>query len=100
MRKDSATDYETYQEILDELLRPITAEGLDADTLKRLYESKLVYLENLRLKCFMELNGGADSHFSMEDYQLILDARQRTHKHLRELILLAMNENLARRNVS
>jgi hypothetical protein len=98
MQKDSATDYQTYHEIMDELLRPITAEGLDSDTLKRLYESKLVYLENLRTKCFVELNGEKPGRFSMEDYKLILEARRETQRHLRDLILVAMAENLAKRD--
>ena len=97
MRKGPPTDYETYAAIMGELLRPITAEGLDSDTLKRLYESKLVYLENLRAKCFWEMNRTAASPFSVEDYSLILKAVQQTRGHLRDAILLAINSNLAKR---
>lgn len=100
MRNDRCTDYETYREIMGELLRPIEASGLDVDTLKRLYESKLVYLENLRVKCFIEVNAGKGGHFTMEDYQLILRALGETNKHLRELMLLAITHNLKKRNVS
>lgn len=100
MSKDRATDYETYREIMGELLRPIEASGLDVETLKRLYESKLVYLENLRVRCFVELNGPNPGHFKMDDYRLILEAVNQTNKHLRDLILLAINSNLKRRNVS
>ena len=100
MRKDRSTDYETYSEIMGELPRPIDARGLDVDTLKRLYESKLVYLENLRVKCFVELNGGQPGHFSMEDYKLILQALAETNRHLRDLILLAITTQLQKRNVS
>jgi hypothetical protein len=97
--KRSATDYDTYKQIMDELLMPIAQEGLDLDTLRRLYQSKLVYLENLRVKCFREMNGDEKSHFSMEDYQLVLKAISETHRHVRDLILLSINDNLARRKV-
>ena len=92
------TDYATYRQIMDELTRPIQDEGLDATTLKRLYESKLVYLENLRTKCFVELNSGT-GHFDMDDYHIILNALQETKNHLRELVLLAVTESLALRKV-
>lgn len=98
LRKTSPTDYETYQEIMGELLSPISAEGLDPDTLKRLYESKLVYLENLRVKCFWEVNSGKNSFFTLDDYNLILKAIQETRRHLRDLILVVITNNLARRN--
>ena len=49
-------DYDTYIEISEDLLNPIIGEGLDLDTLKRLYMSKLVYLNNLRKQCFMDIN--------------------------------------------
>ena len=99
MRKDRSTDYETYREIMGELLRPIEAHGLDVDTLKRLYESKLVYLENLRVRAFLELNSDKSGHFTMEDYQLIIRAAQETGRHLRDLILLAITTQLQKRNV-
>ena len=98
MRKDRCTDYETYREIMGELLRPIESHDLDVDTLKRLYESKLVYLENLRVKCFMEVNGqGTDSLFTMDDYRLILKALDETGRHLRDLILCAITTKLKQR---
>jgi hypothetical protein len=100
MRKDRSTDYETYREIMGELLRPIEAQGLDTDTLKRLYESKMVYLENLRVNAFVELNSDRGGHFTMDDYTLILTALAETQRHLRDLILLAINTNLKKRNVS
>lgn len=96
-RKDRSTDYETYREIMGELLRPIDGRGLDVDTLKRLHESKLVYLENLRVKCFYELNAGKGGHFTMDDYNLILQAFGETNRQLRELILLAISSNLKKR---
>jgi len=95
-----ATDYETYREIMSDLMQPISGEGLDDDTLKRLYESKLVYLENLRQKCFVELNSAKPSHFSTDDQALVLAAIKQTRVFLRELILLSITNNLARRKVS
>lgn len=97
MRKDRSTDYDTYREIMGELLRPIEAHGLDVDTLKRLYESKLVYLENLRIRAFYELNSDKVGHFTMDDYQLIVRAAQETNRHLRDLILLAITTQLQKR---
>jgi hypothetical protein len=97
MRKDRSTDYETYREIMGELLRPIEVEGLDVDTVKRLYESKLVYLENLRVKSFCELNTGQPTPFTFDDYRLILKALGETQRHLRSLIRLAIETNLGRR---
>jgi hypothetical protein len=92
-------DYETYREIMSELLNPISHNGLDEDTLYRLYKSKLVYLENLRAKCFIAMNKGAVSPFSMEDFQLIMQAINENRRHLRNLILLAVSSNLAKRKV-
>ncbi|MEZ4743381.1 MAG: hypothetical protein R3B45_13205 [Bdellovibrionota bacterium] len=100
MHKKETVDYETYREIMDELLRPINGEGLDTDTLKRLYESKLVYLENLRVKCFTEINQDYRGFFTMHDYQLILTAIKRTNLHLHDLVLLAVTSGLSRRKVS
>lgn len=89
-----ATDYETYCEIMNELLAPIREDGLDRDTLKRLYESKLVYLENLRVKCFFEINSVKQPRFSPRDYELIYLALERTKDHLRDLIVVAVSESL------
>ncbi len=100
MRKDPSTDYDTYREIMGELLRPIEAHGLDVDTLKRLYESKLVYLENLRVKAFVDVNKNKSGYFTMADYQLILSALAETNRHLRDLVLLAITTHLQKRNVS
>lgn len=104
--KSSNTDYETYREIMGELLRPISGSDLDAETLKRLYESKLVYLENLRVQCFLAINApgpgaGKDTlrtaHFTAKDYALILDAIKTTRSHLRQVVLVAITSNFARR---
>lgn len=101
MKVQMLTDYETYKEIMGELLNPIVAGELDRDTLKRLYESKAVYLENLRAKCFWEINTQkSKSHFSHEDYVLILRAIQETRSQVRQLILHSISENLSRRKVS
>ena len=100
MKDSRATDYETYREIMDELLNPIMAEGLEMDTLKSLYESKSVYLENLRIKCFWELNSGKKTHFEWEDYHLILRAITENKNHIRKLILLNVTTGLDRRKVS
>lgn len=99
-------DYLTYKEIIDDLLLPIDGRGLDMDTLKKLYESKLVYLENLRVKCFRALNAVAESEaalgaqdFTQDDYRLIVEASHETKAYLRHLVLHAMSRGLAQRKV-
>lgn len=95
MRSGIPTDYETYREIMHDLVHPIQGEGLDLETLKQLYSSKLVYLENLRAKCFAEINSKKNpGYFSMDDYSLILRAIQQTRGHLRTLILEAVCTSL------
>lgn len=96
---DFSTDYETYQEIMSELIKPIIGDDLDTDTLKRLYESKAVYLENLRIKCFTEMNGDQSSHFSKDDYNLILNAIQENKKHVRSLILCAFTNKINKSHI-
>jgi len=93
-------DYATYREIMGDLLQPISSEGLDLDTLKRLYESKVVYLENLRIKCFVEMNSDRGSHFTAEDQALIVKAAAEANRQLRQVVLLAITDNLAKRQVS
>jgi len=93
-------DYATYREIMGDLLLPISGEGLDFDTLKRLCESKVVYLENLRVKCFKESNRPGGSHFTPEDHALIIKATVQANLQLRQVVLLAITDNLAKRQVS
>ena len=97
------TDYETYLEIMEELLNPIDATGLDLDTLKRLYESKFVYLENLRVKCFYALNNKPaqqENTFNEEDYLVILEAIKNTKKQIKNLILITINHNFTKGKAS
>ena len=99
-KRNLSTDYETYREIMGELTNPIISDGLDFDTLKRLYVSKSVYLENLRMKCFVELNKeSSQSYFTWQDYEIIVKAIAETQNHLRNLILVAVSTNLDRRKV-
>jgi len=100
MSNSPSTDYETYKQVMDELMRPIAADGLDDDTLKRLYESKLVYLENLREKCFWEINTDTGAHFTSNDHELILSAISQTRRQLTEVIRLTIVHNLSRCKVS
>jgi hypothetical protein len=85
MKTSYATDYETYSQIKWELHRPIQDEGLEFETLERLYESKLVYLERLRIKCFSAINSKTPSAFTMQDYRYILIAVQTTKEQVRQL---------------
>lgn len=98
--RTAQTDYTTYCEIMGDLLKPIAAEGLDLDTLRRLYESKVVYLENLRIKCFREMNSEGETHFSAEDYALIIAAATEAQRQLRQVVLITITDNLAKRRVS
>ena len=94
MTRKPPTDYETYREIMNDLLKPIASEGLDVDTIKRLYESKMVYLENLRIKCFRDMNSGKETFFSQDDYRIIVEASLQTRQHLRGVVLNAINSRL------
>lgn len=93
-------DYLTYREIMADLLNPITPDKLDPDTLIRLTRSKLVYLENLRVKCFREINGTSDSGFTAADYELIIEAIRRSESHMRAAVKGAIKANLSRRKAS
>ena len=79
-------DYSTYKEVSGDLLSPIASEGLDVDTLKRLYLSKLVYLNNIREKCFRDVNTDK-TPFKVEDLEHICKAIKSTNQHLRELVV-------------
>lgn len=89
-------DYAEYREIMDDLHQPIKMEGLDSQTIKELYVSKLVYLENLRVTCFTEMNKTEGSCFRTEDYQFIIEAIEKTKVYLRETILFALHSSLSR----
>jgi hypothetical protein len=89
-----STDFETYRQVIGDLLAPIGQNGLDWETLKKLYESKLVYLQNLRVRCFYEINRSPAPQFSTADYELILQALRETRLHLKHLILHAVNDSL------
>ncbi len=96
-----STDYDTYREIMGDLVSPIRGDGLDWETLKRLYESKAVYLENLRIKCFTELNSQiGSSHFRWSDYHLITQALKDTRSAIKVTMRDAIFENLSRRKAS
>ncbi len=90
-------DYETFKEIEPELLRPILGDGLDYDTLRKLYESKIVYLSHLRSRCFMEINQNMSPDFKPDDLATIVRALNLTQEHVRLLVLTAMQESLAKR---
>ncbi len=93
-------DYATYREIMGDLLQPISGDGLDFDMLKRLCESKVVYLENLRVKCFKGMNQARGSYFTVDDHALIIKATTEANRQLRQVVLLAITDNLAKRQVS
>ncbi|MEI8025713.1 MAG: hypothetical protein WCI18_05115 [Pseudomonadota bacterium] len=90
-------DYETFKEIEPELLRPILGDGLDYETLRKLYESKIVYLSHLRSRCFKEINQNMSPDFKPDDLATIVRALTLTQEHVRLLVLTAMQESLAKR---
>ena len=76
-------------------MSPIEGEDLDEKTLCRLYESKLVYLQNLRIKCFQDMNRHEDKNmFSAPDYRRILKAIDQTQIHLHDLVVKAVRRRL------
>lgn len=98
--EDCKSEYETYKEIIDELMVPIKGEGLEVETLARLYESKLVYLRNLRAKCFYSMNRHDGTFFTTHDHNMILQAIEETQSHLRDLILMMVTTGISKRKVS
>jgi len=90
-------DYETFKEIEPELLRPILGDGLDYETLRKLYESKIVYLSHLRSRCFMDINQNLSPDFKPDDLATIVRALTLTQQHIRSLVLTAMQESLGKR---
>ncbi|MBP6218875.1 MAG: hypothetical protein KA436_09840 [Oligoflexales bacterium] len=88
-------DYETYLEIREDLQEPLRTAGLELETVKELYLSKLVYLETIRVACFTQMNRHKDSFFCQDDYQYILNAHNKTRRHLKEVVLLTLNQSLS-----
>ena len=91
------TDYESFQEIIDDLMKPIRGDGLAVETVVRLYESKLAYLENVRIKCFRDINhakGDNRQKFQTQDYELILAAIDLTKKTLKLTVLSSVTDLL------
>ena len=85
MKESYATDYDTYSQIKWELHRPIQEDGLDFETMLRLYESKRLYLERLRVKCFLAINMVGVTAFTLQDYSYILIALQTTKERVKQL---------------
>ncbi len=83
-----AKDYATYSQIKWELHRPIHEDGVDYETLRRLYESKIIYLERLRVQCFYAMNQNSPNEFSMHDYNCIFLALQTTKAQAQKLNVL------------
>ena len=79
-------DYNTYCQIKDDLPLPIFNAEVDKETLKRLYDSKLFYLEHLRTTCFKAMNKNTSSNFTVEDYSFILYSIENTKKYLNDLV--------------
>jgi hypothetical protein len=96
MKADAPTDYKTYREIAQDLILPIRAHGLDADTQRRLYSSKLVYLESLRLHCFRQMNLPLVDTFTIDDYQWILLAQALASKQLTDIVRKSIQKALSR----
>lgn len=94
------SDYESFHEILDDLMKPIRDDGLNVETVIRLYESKLAYLENIRIKCFRDVNARTlrkeSNGFQVQDYELIIAAIDLTRKTLKYTILTSVRESLSK----
>jgi len=100
MTNITGTDYETYKEIMDELRNPIVANGLEPDILVRLHESKIIYLENLRVRCFKEINIQSEAHFSWEDYNYIVLALEECRAMTKNLVILSVNNYLSDKKIA
>ena len=91
---EKTLDYNVYKELEADLICPIDSPALSKDITVRLYESKLIYLENLRVKCFKDMNMNHNSKFTADDYNFILKAKKITNSYLKEVILDIIKENL------
>jgi hypothetical protein len=87
-------DYKNYREIMDQLLNPIEGKSLDDQTLLQLYESKLVYLENLRARAFFASNRPDQGFFTPKDQQLIIEAIATTKLHLRDAVVFSIKKRI------
>ena len=94
MEKTLFDDYKTYKEIVSELMNPIVGNELDLETLTMLYESKLVYLEHIRLQCFQSINSNQQNCFTKEDLDFIVSAIYDTNQRLTTLIKLVISKSL------
>ncbi|MEY4065812.1 MAG: hypothetical protein RIR26_2020 [Pseudomonadota bacterium] len=99
-RSQGDFSYQLYCELLEELLEPIEP-TLDLNTRYELYQSKLIYLENLQEQCFRSVNRNSNGHsqmhddFTSQDLQTIKTAITSTHAFMRSTILEALNLRLA-----
>ena len=100
MENICGTDYETYREIMDELKNPIIGKGLDPDLLIRLHESKVIYLDNLRVRCFREINKNEETHFSWDDYIYIVSALDDCRATTKSLIIHSINTLLSTKKIA
>lgn len=92
-------EYRIYRKVFEELARPLDVSGLDIETIIKLYKSKLIYLENLRLRCFNHINhrvpSGSVSCFNGHDLSFIIYAQKETKLHLRQVYLSGIRHHLA-----
>ena len=100
MANITGTDYETYKEIMDELRNPIIAKGLEPEIMVRLHESKVIYLENLRVRCFKELNLEGVAHFSWDDYNYIVLALEECRATTRSLVIHSVKNYLSNQKIA
>lgn len=93
--------YQLYRELMEELLAPLEP-TLDVNVRYELYQSKLIYLENLQEQCFRTVNkrpAGSATHnddFTPQDMKTINSAITSTHNFMRSTILEALNLRLSR----
>lgn len=88
--------YESYQVIKSELHEAIDEKGLDIVILKRLYESKLRYLEQLRVNCFREINLNPETSFTPSDLGFIIAGIKITGDHIESLVKNIIGGNRGR----
>lgn len=95
-QKNDDLNYDLYRDIADDLSSQVD-QKLEPEVRYELYQSKLVYLTNLQIQCFKQINlAGSKSQFQNSDLANIILAIEMTHKQMRDTVLEAMDKCLAR----
>jgi hypothetical protein len=94
--QDTKVSYELYRELAGELCAPIDDVNMGLELRHELYLSKLVYLQNLQVQCFKNINSSQqkDCLYDVSDLENIYHAIQVTEEFLKDTIRNIFCESL------